>query len=186
MVTTLASTLIRTAVSSDAEAIARVHISSWQAAYRDLMPAAYLASLDATLPGRVAYWTRVIDSSESGLRVAEHAGQVVGWISFGASRDEDPVGETTGEVMAIYVHPEHWGTGAGLALWSAGVRCLVEQGYRRLTLWVLAGNARAIRFYERAQWRPEAASRRTLVRGGVTLEEIRYEWLAIAHDKGMA
>lgn len=37
--------MIRKASPSDAKAIAQVHISSWQDAYRDLMPAEYLLSL---------------------------------------------------------------------------------------------------------------------------------------------
>lgn len=44
--------MIRKALPSDAQAIAQVHISSWQAAYRDLMPAEYLDALQATLAQR--------------------------------------------------------------------------------------------------------------------------------------
>lgn len=41
--------MIRRALSTDANAIAQVHISSWQEAYRDLMPTDYLNGLQATL-----------------------------------------------------------------------------------------------------------------------------------------
>jgi ribosomal protein S18 acetylase RimI-like enzyme len=78
-------------------------------------------------------------------------------------------------VMAIYVLAEHWHTGVGLALWEAGVQQLKAQGFQRLTLWVLAGNERAIRFYRRAGCVEEAGSERTLERGGVTLVEVRYQ-----------
>ncbi|SEQ45832.1 hypothetical protein SAMN03159444_01720 [Pseudomonas sp. NFACC02] len=60
---------------SDAKAIARVHISSWQAAYRDLMPAEYLQSLGASLHQR-----------ESNVFVAEVNNEVVGWMSVGANQ----------------------------------------------------------------------------------------------------
>lgn len=166
--------MIRKARPCDANAIAQVHINSWQDAYRDLMPSEYLNSLETTLAQRESFWTRSIESGESDVWVAELNEQVVGWISVGASRDEDAAGENAGEVMAIYVLARCWQTGVGPALWKTGVHYLMEQGYRRLTLWVLTGNERALRFYRRAGCVEEAGSERTLQRGGVTLEEVRY------------
>jgi RimJ/RimL family protein N-acetyltransferase len=51
---------------------------------------------------------------------------------------------------------------------------MAARGAARITLWVLAGNQRAIRFYCAAGFRPEAASTRTLAVGGVQVQEIRY------------
>ncbi|WP_460135858.1 N-acetyltransferase family protein [Pseudomonas sp. S1_E04] len=166
--------MIRRALPSDAKAIAQVHVSSWQEAYRDLMPAEYLNSLNATLPRREAFWGRSIESGESNVWVAQLNQQVVGWISVGASRDEDAAGGGVGEVMAIYVLAGYWQTGVGLALWKAGVQDLLAQGYQRLTLWVLSRNERAIRFYRRAGCVVETGSERMLERGGVGLAEVRY------------
>jgi len=166
--------MIRKALPADAEAIAQVHISSWQQAYRDLMPVEYLNSLEATLAQRQSFWIRSIESGESDVWVAELNKQVVGWISVGASRDEDAAGGNAGEVMAIYVLARYWQTGVGLALWKAGLQHLMEQGYQRLTLWVLTRNERAIRFYRRAGCAEETGSERNLQRGGVTLLEVRY------------
>src|SRR5450830_1018151 len=117
--------MIRQALPSDAKAIAQVHISSWQQAYRDLIPAEYLNALDATLAQRESSWIRSIESAESNVWVAELNQQVVGWISVGASRDEDAAEGNAGEVMAIYVLASHWQTGVGLALWKAGLQWLV-------------------------------------------------------------
>ena len=39
-----------------------------------------------------------------------------------------------------------------------------------------AANQRAVRFYTRLGGTEEPGSRRTLVRGGVTLKEVRYVW----------
>lgn len=167
--------MIRKALPTDAKAIAQVHISSWQEAYRDLMPTEYLNSLEATLAQRESLWIRSIESGESIVWVAEQNTQVVGWISVGASRDEDAAGGNAGEVMAIYVLARSWQTGVGLALWKAGLEYLMEQGYQRLTLWVLTGNERAIRFYRRAGCVEETGTERNLQRGGVTLEEVRYQ-----------
>ena len=166
--------MIRRPLPADAKAIAQVQISSWQDAYRDLMPAQFLSGLQATLARREAHWVRSLALGESTVWVAEVGQQMVGWIAVGASRDEDAVQTNAGEVMAIYVLAEHWQTGVGLALWKAGLQDLLVQGYERLTLWVLAGNERAIRFYRRAGCVEEAATERDLERGGVTLVEVRY------------
>lgn len=166
--------MIRSAVPSDAKAIAQVHIHSWQQAYPDLMPREYLASLDQTLAQRTSYWLNAIESGDSTLLVAERDKQVIGWISVGASRDPDAAANNAGEVMALYVLQAHWHTGIGPALWHAGLQSLIEQGHCRLTLWVLLRNDRAIRFYRKAGWVEETGTRRTLARGGVTLEEVRY------------
>ncbi|MEZ0507418.1 N-acetyltransferase family protein [Pseudomonas sp. Env-44] len=166
--------MIRRALPTDAKAIAQVHIRSWQDAYRDLMPAQFLSGLQVTLARREAHWARSLASGESTVWVAEVGQQIVGWISVGASRDEDAVQANAGEVMAIYVLAEHWHSGVGLALWNAGLQDLLAQGYERLTLWVLAGNERAIRFYRRAGCVEGAGTERHLERGGVALVEVRY------------
>lgn len=166
--------MIRKALPTDAKAIAQVHIRSWQEAYRDLMPAHYLNALDATLAQRESNWRRSIASGEPGVWVAELDQQIVGWIAVGASRDDDAAGTDAGEVMALYVLAKHWQTGVGSALWRAGLQDLLEQGYERLTLWVLARNERAIRFYRRAGCVEDTGSERNLERGGATLVEVRY------------
>ncbi|QXI30727.1 GNAT family N-acetyltransferase [Pseudomonas vanderleydeniana] len=114
--------MIRSALPSDAKAIAQIHVGSWQSAYRDLMPAEYLNSLGANLARRESHWFRSIEADECKVFVAELDGQVVGWISLGASRDEDAAATNTGEVMAIYVLADFWQMGVGLALWNAGVQ----------------------------------------------------------------
>ncbi|KGE65503.1 MULTISPECIES: GNAT family N-acetyltransferase [Pseudomonas] len=166
--------MIRKALPGDANAIAQVHIRSWQEAYRDLMPAEFLKGLDATLARRESFWVRSIESGESDVWVAELDGHVVGWISVGASRDEETAGQNAGEVMAIYVLARYWQTGFGLSLWKAGLQFLMAQGYECLTLWVLSRNERAVRFYRRVGCVEDPGSERNLQRGGVTLEEMRY------------
>ena len=59
--------MIRSAVPSDAKAIAQVHMHSWQQAYSDLMPSEYLASLDKTVAQRTSYWLNAIESGDSTL-----------------------------------------------------------------------------------------------------------------------
>jgi RimJ/RimL family protein N-acetyltransferase len=66
-----------------------------------------------------------------------------------------------------------WGTGAGRALMTAALGRLTELGYQQATLWVLASNARARRFYAAAGFQPDGAVKDDDSRGFV-LREIRY------------
>jgi GNAT superfamily N-acetyltransferase len=83
------------------------------------------------------------------ILVAETAGRLLGVAGAGSARDRalDPV--ATGELYALYVHPNEWGNGYGFALHEAAVRHPVDKGFDSAVLWVLAGNVRARRFYER-------------------------------------
>ena len=166
--------VVRPAAFEDAAQIADVHIRSWQQAYRDLMDQAYLDGLDQTLLQRQANWEQSITGHDSQVQVASLADAVVGWISFGPSRDHDADPQRVGEVMAVYVLAEHWGSGVGRRLWLAALARLAEQGYEKVTLWVLVENVRAIRFYQAAGLAEEPETRRMLERGGMKLQEVRY------------
>ncbi|AXO88551.1 GNAT family N-acetyltransferase [Pseudomonas parafulva] len=166
--------MIRPAVPEDAAAIARVHIRSWQQAYHALMPEDYLRSLDDTLVRRTGYWRSTLDEGREQVLVAIVEGQVVGWIAYGASRDEDAIPGHTGEITAVYLLAEHWGTGVGRALWIDARAALIAREFSTLTLWVLAANTRAITFYRKVGLTAEPESARKLSRGGRTLEEVRY------------
>lgn len=166
--------VVRPARLDDADQIAQVHVRSWQQAYSQLMPQAYLTGLDQTLSQRRAHWAEAIARGSSQVRVVSLEGTLIGWVSFGPSRDTDVGAGRVGEVMALYVLAEHWGHGVGRRLWQAARAWLGKQGYERITLWVLVENTRAIRFYQACGWVEEPQTRRTLQRGGVTLEEVRY------------
>jgi len=93
---------------------------------------------------------------------------VVGFASVGPSRDERGIGE----VYAIYVDPEDWSQGAGGALLEHAEQRLARD-FDEATLWVLAANARARRFYEHAGWSCDGANK-VEERLGVRSEETRY------------
>lgn len=118
-------------------------------------------------------WHRMAMQQASALLVARRASQVLGFISFGASRDEDaPAGRA--EIWAIYVQPADWSTGVGRALLLRAIDRLFAEGYASISLWVIVGNARAMRFYECAGFVCEADSRKSFELGGTMLEELRY------------
>ena len=163
--------LIEPATSEDCHAIAEAHVESWQHAYKALLPAPYLASL--SVAEREAMWRRMHERQPSHLLVGRSAGQVVGFVAFGASRDEGMPSDRA-EVWAIYVRPAFWSVGAGRLLWLAALQQVLVEGYKTVSLWVIAGNERAIRFYERAGFVAEPQSLKQFELGGATLEEVRY------------
>jgi ribosomal protein S18 acetylase RimI-like enzyme len=110
--------LIRPLRSEDAGALGAVHVRAWQTAYRDLLPAQYLANL--TIAERTAQWAEALARAPRprGARFgAEVGGHVVGFILVGAASG-DPA-SPTGEVYTINVDPDHWGSGVGRARWGA-------------------------------------------------------------------
>lgn len=164
---------IEPAQAADARGIAQVHVASWREAYRELLPADYLASL--SVESRETGWRRDIESGPSRVVVARaEDGRIIGFANFGACRDADaPAGR--GELWAIYLEPGHWSCGVGRALCARALHELATQGYVSVSLWVMVGNARAIRFYERAGFACEPGSMKTFELGGVTLGELRFQ-----------
>lgn len=171
---------IRRAQLADAPAIATVHVRSWQAAYRGLLPQDYLNGLD---PGpRTARWERQLaglDWPRAGVLVAQEADRVVGFTGFGPSRDADLDPRAVGEVATIYLLPAAWGRGRGRELMGAALATLGQAGYGEAALWVLDTNDRARRFYEAGGWRADGAAKEDPSPGGFTLSEVRYR-LALA------
>jgi ribosomal protein S18 acetylase RimI-like enzyme len=163
--------LIEPASSEDCRAIAEAHVESWQHAYKALLPAQYLAALSVS--EREAMWRRMHERQPAHLLVARNAGQVVGFVAFGDSRDEGAPSDRA-EVWAIYVKPAFWSVGAGRLLWLAALQRILAEGYKTVSLWVIAGNERAIRFYEHAGFVAEPESRKRFELGGAMLEEVRY------------
>jgi ribosomal protein S18 acetylase RimI-like enzyme len=162
---------ISPAVPEDAAAIARAQVRSWRAAYEHILPDDYLANL--TVEKRELMWREFIARGSPQVLVARDGECTVGFVAFGPCRDEG-VGAARAEVWAIYVTPSHWSQGVGSQLWERARAQLVQQGYRSVSLWVLTGNERAIRFYEGVGFREAEMSAKEVVLGGKALQEIRY------------
>jgi len=160
---------VRVARDADAPGIARVHVRSWQRAYRGIVPDALLDALDEER--RTSDWRGRLRQQGHDLLVAELGQELVAFCSLIPSRDADGA-PATGEIMAIYVSPEHSRRGAGRALLEASL-AQARGRYRVLTLWVLTDNARARRFYEACGFVPDGAHQQVAL-GGARLDEVRY------------
>ena len=159
---------LRAAEPPDLPAVADLHRRSRAAAYAHLLDPETLAggSAAALAAWWVERWTWERDTHR--LTVAEGDGRVVGFTYVGPS-------ETAGaaELYAIHVDPGWVGAGVGRLLMASALDQLAEVGGDRAVLWVLAGNGRARRFYERGGWTPDGATRVEAV-NGEPVAQLRY------------
>lgn len=174
--------LIRRAKLSDAQAVAKVHVTSWQIAYQGLVAQSTLDALDITQ--RAQGWAEWIESSiverqtgnthgdQHQLLVAEIHGSVVGWVTFGAGRMNELA--HLGEIAGLYVLPEFWSMGIGHALILRVQQDFLAGGWMDAYLWVLKGNIRAIRFYEGHGWFPDGVEKITKSTDNESLSQVRY------------
>jgi ribosomal protein S18 acetylase RimI-like enzyme len=163
---------VRPATLRDAKAIAEVHVASARAAYAGILPEDQLRALAPST--REAKWREAIEFSEPQVHVAVLGEEVAGFVGFDRSRDPKTP-STTGEIWALYIKPEHWGKGVGVALWDAAREGLEEEGCTRVTVWVPLRNDRALRFYELAGFKREMKTAKTTLLGSTKIEEIRLQ-----------
>ena len=162
---------VRPATLRDAKAIAEIHASASEAAYKSLVSNEKMATVPTEK--RQAYWREAIEFCEPQVYVAVDEGdRIVGFVGFDRSRDKGTP-PTTGEIWAIYAATSHWGQGVGLALWDAARDGLLDEGCTKVTLWVPLGNERALRFHDMAGFKREMTTIKTVPMGGVKVEEIR-------------
>ena len=161
---TTSGPVIRPGTPEDAEAVARVHIATWQVAYAGILPEEGLEQLSGERSAR-----RVELHRQSPPIVAAANDEIVGFASVGPANDDD----ADGELYAIYVHPDFWDRGFGRELIDAAENRLRELGHSHAVLWVLEDTPRARRFYELAGWAFDG-TRRPIEVFGVELPEIRY------------
>ena len=160
---------VRKASFQDVRELAELHITVWRAAYKGLMPQVILDSL--SLQNRKTQWQNSLRHPDEQVYLYEKENQVLGFLSLGPQRDEDKDKQTTTELYTLYVSPEAWGKGIGRDLWLSALTHL--NGYNEVSLWVLKGNRRAIRFYEKAGFEHDGHEK-TERFGDHTVHELRY------------
>lgn len=123
---------------------AYVHFRSWHEAYRGLVDPVYLDKLTLAKCEEIAFRLR------ENLLVALDGKTVVGFAGYGNCTDDDL--SEAGELFALYVLPEYYGTGLGRLLTNEALSRLSQP---KVCLWVLKDNLRAIRFYEKYGFRAD-------------------------------
>ena len=136
----------------EARGQAYVHYHAWQQTYTGLIDQAYLDGMSLEMSEK--YALRALQNGYTAF-VARDGARVIGFASYGPYRGSDLA--DAGEVVAIYVLKEYYDRGIGRALMEAALGAL--KGYRRVCVWVLKDNGRAIRFYTRCGFSPDGAKK---------------------------
>lgn len=166
------SFLIRPAIPSDSEGIAKVHTRSWQGAYRGILPDDWLDGLQ--WQDRKERWDRQLPPRElSAIYVATNSqNEIVGFASIGPARDEDLDSNEFFELYAIYLSPDIWREGVGSALLTEIVK-QIPPHIKQLALWVLKENLPGRTFYESQSFVADGATKMADI-GDNQREEVRY------------
>jgi ribosomal protein S18 acetylase RimI-like enzyme len=157
----------RPARPEDTDDIVDVGLRSWRDGYRGVVP-------PDLMPDAAGLRSRIRErTAERGppIAVGELDGRVVGWITFGTSRDDD-AGPAVGEIWALNVDPDVWRRGVGSALVRHALDSLARESYAEVTLWTFRDTPRSRSFYEALGFRPDGATQRREASGRAV--EVRY------------
>lgn len=164
---------IRPAGAADLLGIFTVVVRTWQSAYAGIVPADQLAAMtpEARLARFHERFPDYPDDFDGQDQVATVGEQVVGFVRAGAARGDLPSG--FGEIVALYVLPEHQGSGVGSGLMRRALTRLREQELDPVVLWVFTANQPARAFYERHGFVPDGGSADWDAEG-TPIPELRY------------
>lgn len=132
-------TIKKMETNSEIRGKAYVHWKAWQETYTGLLSQSYMDDFSLEKSTDLAY------CCPDNILVAKESDKVIGFVKYGQYR-ESPIPDT-GEIHAIYILKEYYDKKVGYALMRAAVDQLSQ--YDQIAVWVLKGNNRAIRFYER-------------------------------------
>ena len=136
------------------------------------MPQGYLESLDPL--AHIDSWRKWLaqPTDNSSISVAEVGGSVVGFSTAGLPRY--PTGEKCFELWALNVHPAYWRQGIGRALTTRAIDTASLQGFERVELWCISGNAPARTTYENCGFSLAGQERSSSALTGQPLHEVLY------------
>jgi ribosomal protein S18 acetylase RimI-like enzyme len=150
--------MIRRATSADAAAVGRIHVESWNVAYRGLMPDDVIARTD--LAYRTKFWADKIADSAWPVFIIDEHGESVAFCQMIPSRDPDDDPARVGHITSLHVLPHLRGKGHGRTLLDHVCAEFMRRGFEELTLWVLEENHPARAFYEKYGFTLDGGTRR--------------------------
>jgi ribosomal protein S18 acetylase RimI-like enzyme len=160
---------IRRALVADAETVGRIHVESWNVAYRGIMPDDVIARTD--LAYRTALWKERIADREWPVFLIEEKGKCVAFCQMVPTKDLDDDPQRVGHITSLHVLPELRGRGFGRILMDHVLGEFRRRGFVELTLWVLEENRNARRFYEKHGFHLDRGKRSY---PGTRVPEVRY------------
>jgi ribosomal protein S18 acetylase RimI-like enzyme len=164
----------RIARPSDAPAVGLVQAAVWRAQYAHVLSPDVVEQFDGPRFARV--WRASLSHPPSHrhvLLVGCAGEQVVGFAAVGPSVDADAT-DTSGEVLALGVHPDARRSGHGSRLLNAAVDTLRGKGFESVSAWLLAGDEKGRAFLVAAGLSPDGAYRdRVVDADGTVAREVR-------------
>jgi hypothetical protein len=122
----------RYAARSDLTALAEINVDTWRAAYRDMMPAAFVDALDDS--HALVRLEPIVAASPPRIGVAQIDEKIVAFCRFEPSK-EGNVPPQTVEIFARNVEPTRWRAGVGRFLTERVLADADSRGIATCTLW---------------------------------------------------
>ncbi|WP_083971886.1 GNAT family N-acetyltransferase [Actinoplanes awajinensis] len=140
----------RSATGEEATRIAEICVSSYQAAYQELLPPGYIERTVAKYFGeaRVTRQVRAALPGWFGYQVAEEGGRLVGVSGGGLTAPG------VGELHLIYLDPRERGRGLGTLLLDRVTEMIRSSGGTQMWVSVFLGDAAGIGFYRSRGFQP--------------------------------
>lgn len=154
---------LRPATSADRDAIREVARATWHDTYDELDPETIDETVDDWYDD--ASFRAAIETPGTAVVVAERDGEVVGFTHGVVTEDE-------GDVLRMYVHPDHQRQGIGTALHERLRTALADFHMERMRAIDLASNDGGRRFYEHLGFRETGEG--TVEIGGEHRDEVVY------------
>jgi ribosomal protein S18 acetylase RimI-like enzyme len=172
---------IRIASESDLQTVAEIHISSWQDAYKGVIPAALLA--DRSVEGSLAGWRSTFAKYPANITVATSPeGVIRGFCCAGPVVDASTNAPFEFQIYGLHVSPHFRRQGVGAVLLrDALARAKDREAMNSAIVWTLQDLQLSRKFYEREGG--------TLVKSGVwsigemAFPEVAYGWTNLGQEK---
>jgi ribosomal protein S18 acetylase RimI-like enzyme len=156
----------------DIHGIAKVHVDSWKETYKGIVSDSFLSTL--TYENREKQWKEAFEFHKNSdvwhMYVARNkAGEIIGFIRGGRSRDD----KRSGEIYAVYLLRNCHGQGIGKSLMISSMQHLARAGFETCQVCVLKENP-ALHFYKKLGAKDGVIKPITI--GTQTLDEAVLSW----------
>lgn len=129
--------VIRKAIPEDAERIIDISIEVWNTTYKNLIPQEVIDKLQTKDKARIEKQKSTIKDNHT--YVVEVDGKIVGFHTFGQSKDENY--PNAGQIYAGYILDKYQGLGLGRRMAIECMKELKKEGYKTLITKCLVGNS---------------------------------------------
>lgn len=161
-----------------------LHALGWRAAYRDSIPADYMAREITDERWTSVFRQNYREGVYHGLLLYKGDTPLC-CATYGPARVDHAAGDTIcnfsspdlaswGELVSLYAHPDFWGQGYGSIVMEEVLRRLSAAGYPGCFLYVLRENDHARRFYEKHGFTWDGRSLAVTLTPDTILTDLRY------------